>query len=91
MRARRRALLCLTAAAALIVAPATGAFAVALPRTERGGQALALNWTLVQGLLMWFWSMNSLGGNTTTALAVLAWFGGWVSTALTAGWPVRLA
>ena len=32
-----------------------------------------LNWTRVHGLLMWLWSMNSLVGSITLALAVFAW------------------
>ena len=64
--------------------------ALTWPRIDFFGHFSALNWTRVQGLLMWALSMNSPPGSRVIAALVLAWWGFWVKTALTAGLPVRL-
>src|SRR5215218_5596216 len=67
----------------------SGEVAVAVPRIELAGQAPALNWTLVQGLLMCSLSMNSDFGRITVVLAMLASPLGALRTAFRAGLPVR--
>ena len=54
------------------------------------GNRPSLNWTLVQGLLMWRWSMNSVFGRITVVEAMLAWPFGAFKDAVSAGLPARL-